>query len=93
MKKLSSLAKIPKSIGVYLISGILLVGCVDTRVKLPSGAEFQTKRFLWPGKIASASISTNGTMLIQGYQSDPEKVIGAISAGVVDGLRKSAVVP
>lgn len=85
--------KILKSIGVYLIPGILLVGCVDTRVKMPNGAEFTTKRFLWPGKIATASISTNGTMLLQGYQSDPERVIGAVSAGVVDGLRKGALIP
>lgn len=74
-------------------SAVVLSGCVDTRVKLPNGAEFTTKRFLWPGKIATASISTNGTMLLQGYQSDPEKVIGAISAGVVDGLRKGAMIP
>jgi hypothetical protein len=83
MKKLSSL----------VILSMTLVGCVDTRVKLPNGAEFTTKRFLWPGKIATASISTNGTMLLQGYQSDPERVIGAISAGVVDGLKKGAMIP
>lgn len=74
---------------VLLITLALSTGCVKT-VVTSDHVSVSTTRFLWPGAIGKASIvSTNGTQLsLEGYQSDPTKLIETIATGVAAGTAK-----
>lgn len=64
-----------------------LVGCIDTKITSPNGYSFRTRRFLWSGQIAEASVTTNGVMYLKGYTSDAAAVAEAVAKGIVSGIK------
>lgn len=70
---------------------LCLSGCVSTVVE-SGGVKFSTHRFLWPGTIAEARLTTtNGESIsITGYNSEVNKLVEAVAAGVTQGAIKAA---
>lgn len=77
---------------ILCLASILLCcsGCVKTIVQADN-ITLTTTRFLWPGSIGNASLTTSNktTLKLSGYSSDVNQLVESVAFGVAQGMTRN----